>query len=243
MKEKKYKLTNKTIKVNNHILHRIQALKEFENFSITIHKGKLGGYVESETNLSQKGNCWVFDNAKVYGDAIVYGNAKVKDNAEIYGNVMVWENAKIFDNANIFGHAKIYGNSQIFGNAWICNSTKVFGNAQVFGDSVIKGQVKIFGDTRIFGSTDITGNAIIQSEKDYMTFKNNWSSCRYFTWTKSNNMWCDGCFYGTGEELIKKAYEKSEISGKKYEATVKYAEILNKIKIITYERKKIHINR
>ena len=38
MELKKYKLTNKTIKVNNHILHRIQALKEFENFSITIHK-------------------------------------------------------------------------------------------------------------------------------------------------------------------------------------------------------------
>ena len=220
MELKKYKLTNKTIKVNNHILHRIQALKEFENFSITIHKDELGGWVESEDNLSQDGECWILDNAKVYGDAMVCGNAKVKDNAKIYGNVMVLENAKIFGNAEIFGHAKIYGNSQIFDNAWICNSAKVFGNAQVFGDSDIKGQVKIFGDTRIFGSTDITGNAIIQSEKDYMTFKNNWSSGRYFTWTKSNDMWCVGCFYGTGKQLIEKAYSNSEESGKLYEVYV-----------------------
>ena len=33
-------------------------------------------------------------------------------------------------------------------------------------------------------------------------------------------MWKVGCFYGTGEELIKKAYQDSEDSGKHYEAYV-----------------------
>ena len=33
-------------------------------------------------------------------------------------------------------------------------------------------------------------------------------------------MWKNGCFYGTGEELIKKAYEDSEESGKLYEVYV-----------------------
>ena len=55
-------------------------------------------------------------------------------------------------------------------------------------------------------------------------FKNWWSSDRYFTWTRSNNMWKVGCFYGTGEELIKKAYADSEKSGKEYERMVKYVE-------------------
>ena len=37
-------------------------------------------------------------------------------------------------------------------------------------------------------------------------------------------MWRVGCFYGTSEELIKKAYEDSEISGREYERVVNYVE-------------------
>ena len=80
------------------------------------------------------------------------------------------------------------------GSAWVCGSAKVFGSAKVCANS------------------------------DYIVFKNWWSSGRYFTWTKSNNMWMVGCFYGTGEELIKKAYKDSEISGREYERIVKYVE-------------------
>ena len=35
-------------------------------------------------------------------------------------------------------------------------------------------------------------------------------------------MWKVGCFYGTGKELIEKAYKDSERSGKEYERVVKY---------------------
>ena len=35
-------------------------------------------------------------------------------------------------------------------------------------------------------------------------------------------MWKVGCFHGTGEELIKKAYKDSTKSGKEYERVVKY---------------------
>lgn len=37
-------------------------------------------------------------------------------------------------------------------------------------------------------------------------------------------MWRVGCFYGSGEELIKKAYKDSEKSGREYERVVKYVE-------------------
>ncbi len=64
-------------------------------------------------------------------------------------------------------------------------------------------------------------------EYDYMVYKNNWSSDdRYFTWTKSNDMWAEGGFYGTGDELIKKAYDDSEDSGKHYEAYVKFVKTM-----------------
>ena len=40
-------------------------------------------------------------------------------------------------------------------------------------------------------------------------------------------MWKVGCFYGTGKELIDKAYRDSEISGREYERIVKYVETIN----------------
>ena len=70
----------------------------------------------------------------------------------------------------------------------------------------------------------VKGDAIIETGRDYRVFKNWWSSDRYFTWTRSNNMWNVGCFYGTGKELIKKAYADSKDSGKEYERVVRYVE-------------------
>ena len=37
-------------------------------------------------------------------------------------------------------------------------------------------------------------------------------------------MWKVACFYGTGDELIKKAYEDSELSGREYKRVVDYVE-------------------
>lgn len=42
-------------------------------------------------------------------------------------------------------------------------------------------------------------------------------------------MWKVGCFYGTGQELIKKAYQDSEVSGKYYESYVEFVEKLEEI--------------
>ena len=41
-------------------------------------------------------------------------------------------------------------------------------------------------------------------------------------------MWSVGCFYGTGKELIDKAYKDSDLSGKEYKRVVDYVNsILN----------------
>ena len=37
-----------------------------------------------------------------------------------------------------------------------------------------------------------------------------------------------GCFYGTGKELIAKAYKDSEVSGREYERVVKYVDAVKK---------------
>lgn len=73
-------------------------------------------------------------------------------------------------------------------------------------------------------TSGILSNAKVEKKSDYIVFKNWWSSGRYFTWTRSNDKWKVRCFYGTGEELIKKAYNDSEEKGREYERVVKYVE-------------------
>ena len=46
-------------------------------------KGDKGGFVESENNLSQSGDAWVFGDAEVFGDARVSGNARVSAKNDI----------------------------------------------------------------------------------------------------------------------------------------------------------------
>ena len=106
------------------------------------------------------------------------------------------------ENLSHSGDAWVYGNARVYGDAWVYGNARVSGNAEVYGD------------------------AEVSKLNDYIVFKNNWSSGRYFTYTRSNKMWKVGCFYGTGEELVKKAYQDSKDSGKHYEAYVNLVKTL-----------------
>lgn len=79
------------------------------------------------------------------------------------------------------------------------------------------------------GNAWVSGDARVYGNADYIVFKNTWSSGRYFTYTKSNKMWRVGCFYGNGDELIKKAYKDNQKSGDFYKAYVDFVEKLEKI--------------
>ena len=204
--EKKYKLTDESINFCGRKLYRIEALKDFSD----VEKGEKGGFVENERNLSQENNCWIYDDAKVFDNASVFGNAIVGENACIKDNARVFENAIVSGNAKIYGYAKIYGIALIYENAIVCENAKVYEFAKVYSNA------EIFSD------------ATVISDSDYIIFKNWWSSGRCFTWTRSNNMWKVGCFHGTGEELIAKAYKDSELSGREYERVVKYVESILK---------------
>ena len=97
-------------------------------------------------------------------------------------------------------------------------------NCWIYNDAVVRDDAMVCGEARVYGKAKVRGEAVIKSKSDYIVFKNWWSSGRYFTWTSSNDMWSVGCFYGTGEELIKKAYADNEEKGREYERVVKYVE-------------------
>ena len=218
--ENKYKLTEESINYCNKTLYRIEALKNFGN----VKKGDKGGYVEKEDNLSQEGNCWIYGDAIVCNNAIVCGDAMVSDNAKVCGDATVCCKARVGGNAEVCGNAYVYGDAYVYGKALVCGNAKVYCKARVSGNAKVYGNAKVSDNANIYGNVQVSGSAEIKNSSDYIVFKNWWSSGRYFTWTKSNNMWKVGCFYGTGEELIKKAYEDSELSGREYKRVVGYVE-------------------
>ena len=236
--EKKYKLTDETINLNGVTLYRIEALKDFGE----IKKGDKGGFIASENNLAHKGDAWVSDNACVYdnacvsGNARVYGDALVYGSACVYGDACVFEFACVYDNAWVSGNGQVYGNARVYGSAHlcgnacvydytrVCDNARVCGNARVDNHACVHGDARVYRDALVRGYACVCGDAEISNKPDYIVFQNWWSSGRYFTWTRSNNMWSVGCFYGTGEELIKKAYKDSSKSGRQYERIVKYVE-------------------
>ncbi|WP_174854411.1 polymer-forming cytoskeletal protein [Streptococcus suis] len=87
----------------------------------------------------------------------------------------------------------------------------------------------VWGNAKVSGDAEVWGNAKVSELGDIIVFKNHWSSGRHFTYTKSNKMWKVGCFYGTGQELIKKAYRDSEKSGNYYKAYVDFVETLERL--------------
>ena len=114
----KYKLTDNKKEFSGITLYQIQALKDFSN----VKAGDLGGWIESEINLSQNGSAWVCGNAWVYGSAKVSGSAWVSGNAKVYGNAMVSGSAWVYGDARVSENAKVYGNMlTLKGSTYTCN--------------------------------------------------------------------------------------------------------------------------
>ena len=117
--------------------------------------------------------------------------------------------------------------AHVTGSAYVIDDALIEGRAVVeggfiYGQAEIGGNARVTGKVVIDGKAEIYGNAVIATEKDFIVFKNWWSSGRYFTWTRSNDKYKVGCFYGTGKELIEAAYNHDEKRGREYERIVNY---------------------
>lgn len=132
-------------------------------------------------------------------------------------------NLSHYDNCWVYDDSKVMYEATVWGKAKICERSVARDHVTVGGSAIV------CNGTMVNGMTDIEGDAYVASKEDYIVFKNHWSSSRYFTWTRSNNMWKVGCFYGTGEELIKKAYKDSQLSGDMYKKYVEFVEDLMKV--------------
>ena len=217
--DKKYEmLKDDTIEVGIRILHRIKALKDFND----VRKGDLGGYIEKEENLSHEGNCWIYDNANVFDNAWVFGDAQVYGDACVSNNAKVCDNTQVFGDARVFGDAKVYGDAQVFGDACVSNNAQVFddawvfGDAQVFGNACVSNNAQVFGNAcvsnnaQVFGDACVSNNAHITNINDYIVIGPIGSRDDYTTFylTKDKEIMVScGCFNDTIDEFIKAVNE------------------------------------
>ena len=200
MNAKKYILTDETIEYCGHTLHRIMALRDFGD----VTAGDLGGYIETESNLSHDGNAWVYGDAKVSGNAKVSGHACVSGNAMVAGDACVSDTAKVSGNAMVFGDAWVYGDACVSGDAKVSGNALVYGNALVLGNAQLHNNVRVSGIAWICGPSDI---ALIEG------FGSNFRATTFFRCTDALVRCQCGCFYGTIGEFrsqVRKTHSNSK---------------------------------
>ena len=98
-------------------LHRIRALRDIRE---DVHAGDLGGFVQSEDNLS------IHDPSWIYGDAIACEDAYVSQNAALFQNAVVKGSAVILGQAQLSGFASVEDSA-------IVQDGKIEGYAHVSG--------------------------------------------------------------------------------------------------------------
>ena len=174
--QKKYILTDEKITIGNHTLSRIKAIRQFDsNILGLVLEGSLGGFVETEDNLSHSGTCWISHNAKVYENARVsdnafvmnyarvYGSAEVSGNACVHGHARVHQNAQIKDKGSVHD-AKVYGKAKVYQGATVTCEARIFGSACIYGCAVVTDKASVFGHAQANGYAHIGGNAKVYNE-------------------------------------------------------------------------------
>lgn len=77
----KYELTSQTKEFVGTILHRIRVLVDIPAHGVKA--GDVGGWIQCEENLSQKGSAWISDEALVFGNARVYDDAVILEHQRL----------------------------------------------------------------------------------------------------------------------------------------------------------------
>lgn len=146
---KKYKLNLDhviTRGTNETKLYRIQALKNFGD----VKKGDLGGFVESEHNLSQDGNCWIYNNASAAQDSRVQENAKMYDHSSIH------QYAQMFGESELHNYAEMRDNTLIAEHARMYDNSIMYDKAELHDNAVMSKAAKLHQHAKMYDYTTIT---------------------------------------------------------------------------------------
>mgnify|MGYP003627980356 CR=1 FL=1 len=135
-------------------VYRVVALKSFGN----VTKGDIGGWVEDEDNLSQQGNCWIFDEAMAVNRSMVAGNAEMHDYSKMLDDSMIWDHSRMYDNAQMCNNSGMYDNSKMLNNSEMHDSSEMWDNSKMSGNS------KMFNNSRMYGTAELLGNSKMRGD-------------------------------------------------------------------------------
>lgn len=158
MKDKKYELVKeKAITRYGKTVYPIRALKNFAD----VEKGEIGGYIESESNLSHEGDCWVYDNAVVCENAEVKNDAVVKNNALVRGHAIVRDSSYVKENACVKDHAILYDNVVLRLNSCVQDYATLAGSVLIHGEACIAGEATVSDNVMVTDNARVDGRALL----------------------------------------------------------------------------------
>ena len=226
MTTKKYELTNEKIEHESKTLYRIRALRDFED----VKMGDLGGFVESEINLSQEGNCWIYDDSKVRGGSVITDHSIIK-NDSIVDNSIVMNNSKvesstirysIVDNS-IIEDSTVMCSSKVENSTIECSevllvsnvdSSIVMNNSKVESSTVMCNSKVDYSEvkrSKVGANKSRFSNAKIESNADYIAIANIGSRNDTLTAYRCANGEigvATGCFTGNIDEFVEAVKDK-----------------------------------
>jgi conserved hypothetical protein len=180
-------------------MYRIRALKDFSD----VKKGDLGGYVESEYNLSQFGNCWIYDDSIVGLGSKVTNNATVKNfsrvirYSEVLGNAII-EKDSIINNASVIMDQSRVIHSIVMDGSYVSGNSTVNSGCLVIDSSVMNNSV-------VGSNINVTNGAIIrfdiEKSEDYVVYKAPMSYGRHLTASTKKDIWSCEPLAGTAEKV------------------------------------------
>jgi hypothetical protein len=218
---KKYEFTGETCKYQGRTLHRIRALIDIAAVGLTA--GQLGGWIETEANLSQSGTGWVYEQAIVCGSGVIWGGTI--RGGTIYGGTIRGGTIKggTIRGGTIRG-GTIYGGVIWGGTIWggIIEGGTIRGGT-IYGGTIRGGIIE--GGT-IKGGTICGGT--IKTSADYGAHTQVGSEEGVLTWTRNDDgegiTLNRGCFSGTLEEFseaVEKQHGDSKI-GREYRLLIEF---------------------
>nr|DAR02701.1 MAG TPA: Putative transferase, nesg, ydcK, Structural Genomics.38A [Caudoviricetes sp.] len=200
MEDKKYELVPETVtKFYSKPTYRIRALKDFSD----VKKGQYGGYVESEENLSQSGNCWIYDDSIVGSRSRVLDNAIVKDSSKVINGSEISDDAIIEKGSLIDESSVVCDRSRVI-SSLVTESSAVIYSSIVNEDSMIEQGSTVFNaivGPKVYVKNGAVIRFDINGTEDYAVYSNPFSYSRSLTASTKKDIWSCEPHADTAEKL------------------------------------------
>ena len=181
-------------------MFRIRALKDFGN----VKAGDIGGWVCSYNNLSQEGNCWIYDNAECLDNARIFDNAMMFDDAIMFGNSVMYDNAVMLNNSIMYDNSKMFNKAKMFDNSIMCNNAEMCGNATMYDSSIMYDNSKMFNNSKMYDEARMYDNALMFNDSKMFGNSKMYNNAKMFDYAILDK---DKLLYGSINKSYKKIFQ------------------------------------